>query len=61
MRCYAFFMGRYHKNCRKQVEPVSDMWKIAAPLSAAWKVIVKAFRPVLYALHCPFNDAFLIR
>ncbi len=54
-------MGHYHKNCRKQVEPVSDMGKIAAPLSAAGKVIIKAFHPVLDALHCPFNDAFLIR
>jgi len=54
-------MGRYPKNCRKQVEPVSDMGKIAVPLSAARKIIIKAFRPVLDSLHCPFNDAFLIR
>jgi hypothetical protein len=37
------------------------MGEIATPLSVARKVILKASCPVLYALHCHFNNAFLQR
>jgi hypothetical protein len=44
----------------KQVEPVFDMVKVAARFPA-WEIVIKAFGPVLDALHRPFNQAFLQR
>jgi hypothetical protein len=35
------------------------MEEIATLLSVARKVIITAFCPVLYVLHCPFNNAFI--
>jgi hypothetical protein len=47
-------------HCRKQSEPVFGMAK-ATSRFPTWKIVIEAFRPVLYVLHYTFNDAFPIR